>query len=311
MKKKSKLIITSTLSMICLCVLGVFIPAVTARDSFAPSWLNEGVYMTYYAKNEGDIRVFNADEPRFEGLNYLYTPVDSGYFDWIRHSGANLTWKCDSVNSTMAKLQVTFDYIGERLDHYEGAALTRTSLNGESFQRTGVVYVDLYTRAVYNVDGVLLGTTHLWLPANPSGGQKLVVWDVESKTITLPVTLNRHQTIQGTQEAFMFMDDFKLVDSDPSSSKHMGMFYDLETGLATGGVFDWDPIFAAIGLESANLAGDNGENAVLDTNIKFGTTSTTINLTQILQYAILPIAVVLLLVAFVIRRKKRGSKWLQ
>jgi len=306
MDVKNKFKNISAILLLGLCVLGVFIPAVTARDAFAPSWLKEGVYMTYYAKNEGDIRVFDVDDPRFEGLNYLYAPDDSGCFDWINHSGASLTWKCSNVNSTMAKLQVTFDYVGESLEHYEGTELTRTSLKGESFQRTGVVYVDLYTRAVYNVDGVLLGTTHLWLPANPSEGQEIVVWDIESKTITLPATMIRHQTIQGTHEGFMFIDGgFKLVDSDPSSYKHMGMFYDLDTGLATGGVFDWDPIFASIGLKLANLAGDNGENAVLDTNIKFGTTSTTINWTQILQYAILPIAIILIIAAVIVKNKKK------
>jgi hypothetical protein len=136
---KSKFKNISAILLIGLCTLGVFIPVVTARDAFAPSWLKEGVYMTYYAKNEGDIRVFNVDDPQFKGLNYLYVSAASGCFDRIRHSGASLTWKCVSVNSTMAKLQVTFDYVGETLDHYEGTELTRTSLNGESFRRTGVV----------------------------------------------------------------------------------------------------------------------------------------------------------------------------
>jgi hypothetical protein len=297
MKKKSKVIIVSTLSMICLCVLGSFIPAVTARDSFAPSWLKEGAYVTYICKEENIAYVFNVTDPRFEGLNYLY-PGPSR--DTIIYLNASLTWRCISVNATMAKLQVTFDYIGKELQHFEGETLIRTSLNGESLQRTGEAYVDLYTRAVYNANGVLLGTTHLWLPANPSDGQEIVVWDAPPKTITLPIRIESgHETIQGPQDIF---------DSEPNSYKIVSLFYDLDTGLAVDGAFKWDPIMAAIGIDDSGLVGDGHPNtAFFDTNINFGPERTTINWMQILQYSILPIAVVLLLVAFVIRRKKKRN----
>ena len=304
MKKKSKVIIVSTLSMICLCVLGSFIPAVTARDSFAPSWLKEGAYVTYICKIENGASIFDVDNPRYEGLNYMNSSLP---FDGLRYLNASLTWRCISVNTTTAKLQVTFDYIGKTLEHQE----TTTPLNGESLQRSGEAYVDLYTRAVYNADGVLLGTTHLWLPANPSDRQEIVVWDAEPKTITLPVSIaSGTETIQGPQDTFTFdSTSFQLDDTDPNSAKSIGLIYDLDTGLAVDGYFQWDPIMATIGIGSSGLIGDGLPNtALFDTNINLGLERTTINWTQILQYSILPIAIVLLLVAFVIRRKKKRVK---
>lgn len=299
MKVKSKLKIIYVLSMICLCVLSAYIPAVTARDSFAPLWLKEGVYVTYICRDENTARVFNVTDPQYHGLNYLYAPS----FDMITYSNASLTWRCISVNATMAKLQVTFDYIGKELLHFEGKELTKTPLNGEALQRTGEAYVDLYTRAVYNVEGVLLGTTHLWLPANPSDGQEIVVWDAPPKTITLPVSMNPdYRTIQGQQDTFLFADgDFELNETQTNVPTFVLLFYDLDTGLAVGGYFNWDPIMATIGI------GESGLKEFADTNIDLGPERTTINLTQILQYSILPIAIVLLIAAFVVRRKKKRN----
>jgi hypothetical protein len=304
MKIKSKLEIIAVLSMICLCILSAFTPAVTARDSFAPSWLKEGVYITYICKDENVAYVFDVADPRFEGLNYLYAPS----FDMITYSNASLTWRCVSVNATMAKLQVTFNYVGKTLDHNTGAEWIKTPLNGESFQRTGDVYVDLYTRAVYNSNGVLLGTTHLWLPANPSEGQEITVWDAPPKIITIPVTMNpSYETIQGTQDAFMFSDgNFKLNDTQTSVATMILLVYDLDTGLAVDGVFSWDPIMAAIGIGESGLIGDGQPNtALFETNIDFGPERTSINWMQILQYSILPIAIVLLIAAFIVRSKKK------
>jgi hypothetical protein len=88
-----------------------FYSAVTARDFLLPSG-EEGVYITYICKDENVAYVFDVADPRFEGLNYLYAPS----FDMITYSNASLTWRCVSVNATMAKLQVTFNYVGKTLD---------------------------------------------------------------------------------------------------------------------------------------------------------------------------------------------------
>ncbi len=308
MKRQSKLKIIPVLSLICLCVSSAFVPLVTARDSFAPSWLKEGAYVTYTCKIENSASIFDVDNPRYEGLNYMNASLP---FDGLRYSSATLTWRCITINTTTAKLQVTFDYFGKTLEHNTGAEPTTTSLDGESLQRTGEVYVDLYTRAVYNADGVLLGTTHLWLPANPSDGQEIVVWDVEPKTITLPVSISSGtETIQGPQDTFTFdSTSFQLADTNSNSAKSIGLIYDLDTGLAVDGYFQWDPIMASVGIADSGLIGDGLPNTVVsDTNINLGLERATINWTQILQYSILPIAVVLLVGAFVVRQKRKKLK---
>ena len=318
MKKQHRVLFATA---ICLNILGALIPAVTARDPFAPTWLKEGAYATYISIGEegGQARVFDTTDPQFEGLKYMF----NGYwktsgdfpvaFDWLHYRNASLTWRCISVNATMAKLQVTFDCIGETLEQYAGVVEPtdepiRTPLNGESWQRSGEAYVDLYTRAVYNAGGVLLGTTHLWLPANPSEGQEIVVWNTETKTITLPVAIeSSHETIQGTQDIFMFpLYGFTLDDSEPNSYKTIMLFYDLDTGLAVAGFFSWDPVFAAIGIGDSGLVGTgSSETAFYDTNIDFGPQRATTNWTQILQYSILPIAIILLVATFIVRSKKK------
>jgi hypothetical protein len=278
-------------------MLGSHIPAISARDSFAPAWLKEGVYATYVTDEENSALIFNITDPQYRGLDWLTAPA----YDQIKYWNASLTWRCISTNDTTAQLQVTFDYVGEELFHFVGTELSRIPLNNASLQLNGKVYVDLYTRAVYTADGTLLGTTHLWLPANPREGQNMVVWDVPPKTITLPAAVNNvwFETIQGKQDGFQISGTITV--SDNGKGQNIMMFYDLDTGLGVGGYFQWDPIMAAIGIY------DSGLKMFSDTNIDLGAKDTSLNWTIILQYAILPTAVVLLVVAFVIKRKKKRN----
>lgn len=275
-------------------MLGSLIPAISARDSFAPSWLKEGAYATYVTNKEGTAGIFNTTDPQYKGLNCW----NANSYDRISYWNASLTWRCISINDTTAKLQVTFDYVGKELSHFVGTEMNRIPLNNESLQLTGETYVDLYTRAVYTSDGTL-GTTHLWLPANPSEGQDMVVWDVPSETVTLPATVNNVwlETIQGKQDGFQ-VGGTVTINGKPMN---IMMTYDLDTGLGIDGFFQWDPIMAAIGISDGNL------DKFSDTNISLGAKDTSLNWTLILQYAILPIAIVLLVVAFVIRRRKKRN----
>ncbi len=295
-KKICTLSTVLALSVVCSCVLGSFIPAVAARDPFAPSWLKEGAYATYVTDREGTAFVFNTTDPQNKGLNYLNATTR----DQVTYLNAILTWQCVSINGTTAKLQVTFDYVGKELFRFVGTEMNRIPLNNEPLQLAGEAYVDLYTRAVYTTDGTLLGTTHLWLPANPSEGQDMVVWDVPPETETLPARLENvwFETIQGKQDGFQLGGGTVTVNGKPMN---IMMSYDLDTGLGIDGYFQWDPIMAAIGISEGNLE------KFSDTNINLGPERTTINWTQILQYSILPIAIVLLIAAFVVRRKKKRN----
>ena len=227
-----------TLSITTLCILGIFIPAVAARDSFSPSFLKEGAYATYSWNREGSAGIFDPSDPQYKGLNYL----DASAMNIVTYWNATITWRCININETVAKLQVTFDYIGKHLTYNVGG-FKRESLDNASLQITGEIYVDLYTRAVYTTDGTLLGTTHLWLPANPAEGQNITVWDVPPDEVTLPATLNNagFQTIQGKQDGFMIHGNGNIK----GKPTNFGSSYDLDTGLMISG-FEWDPIVTSI-----------------------------------------------------------------
>jgi len=281
------------LVMICLCFLGIFIPVVTARDAFAPSWLKEGAYVKYL-DNSGSMSFFNVTDPKFAGTNYtLNQKTDS--LDTISSS---LMWQCVSVNATMAKLQVTWNYVGVQGPYYdENLEWVDGPFENVTFQRTGEAYVDLYTRGVYNVAGVFLGTTHLWLPANPNDGQEIVIWQEDSKTITVPVTVSDWwvTTVQGSQDIFQISETFSVKNMYQSS-----LLYDLDTGLCVGNLLLWDPIFTVVGVSG-------GGGSFSETNINLGPERSATNWYQILEYSVIPVAIILLVVTLIIKRKRKKN----
>lgn len=294
-RKISTLSILLALSIVLSGVSVSLIPAVVAQDAFAPGWLKEGAYVKYTTSKESSALIFNTTDPQNKGLNYLNAITR----DQLRYFNASLIWECVNVNSTTAKLKVTFNYIGKELLHLDGTELNRTSLNNESLQLTGEAYVDLYSRAVYATDGDLLGTTHLWLPANPTEGQEMVVWDVPPEKGTLPAILNNvwFMTDQGKQDGFQLGGGTVTVNGQTRS---IMMSYDLDTGLAIDGYFNWDPIMAAIGLS------DGGFEEFSDTNIDLGSEDTSFNWVLTLQYALLPVALILLCAVVIYRYKKKS-----
>ena len=278
--------------ILCLCA-SFFIPIATARDAFAPSWLKEGAYVKYEGylpgtTDLGGLAFFNLSNSKFAGTNYTLPgqKIDA----YLDTNSSILTWRCVSVNDTMAKLQVTLDFVGT-------SAYYNASSDEVSVQRTAEVYVDLYTRGVYNVNGTFLGTTHLWLPANPNNGQEIIVWEEGSETITTPVTVSE----QGKQYTFRTGSSV-TIKNNPLM---LGLTYDLDTGLGVsengGQIFYWDPIFASVGIVSGAVG------MVSETNIDLGPEHSEINWNQTLHYAIIPIAVVLLVATLLIKRKKKKN----
>lgn len=285
--------------MICLCIFGMFIPVVTARDAFAPSWLKEGAYVKYEPTSEGAnslgaVGFFDLSNPKFAGTNYMLNQqVDAV----LETNSSSLTWRCVSVNDTMAKLQVTLDYVGTVNFHKENLDWINNSSKETSLHRTAEVYVDLYTRSVYNAHGVYLGTTHLWLPANPNNGQEITIWEEDNKTITTNVTVSE----EGKQYTFQTGRDV-TIKNQPFL---LDLTYDLDTGLGVsregGQVFNWDPIFAAVGISYGTMG------IVSETNIDLGPEHSETNVMPMLYYAIIPIAVIILIVTLIIKRKKKKS----
>ncbi len=287
--------------MLCLCVSGIFIPAVTSRDAFAPSWLKEGAYVKYEGylpgtTDLGGLAFFDLSNPKFAGTNY--TLPNQKIDAYLETNSSSLTWRCVSVNDTMAELQVTLDFVGKVSFHNtENLEWINASSEEVSLQRTVEVYVDLYTRGVYNVNGVFLGTTHLWLPANPNNGQEIIVWEEGSETITTPVTVSE----EGKQYTFRAGSSV-TIKNNPLM---LGLTYDLDTGLGVsengGQIFYWDPIFAAVGIISGAVG------RVSETNIDLGPEHSEINWNQILYYSIIPIAIILLVATLIIKRKRKKN----
>jgi hypothetical protein len=278
--------------ILCFCV-SFFIPIATARDAFPPSWLKEGAYVKYKAylpgaNDLGDVAFFNLSNPKYAGTNYTLPGLKIDALLAINSS--SLTWQCVSVNDTMAKLQVTLDFVGT-------SAYYNASSEQVSVQRTAEVYVDLYTRGVYNVNGTFLGTTHLWLPANPDNGQEITIWEENSETITSPATISDSctTTVQGEQDVFR-TDSYITIKKNPLM---LNLYCDLDTGLGLGLIF-WDPIFAAVGIA-------NGPETLSETNINLGPERSAINWNQSLYYAIIPIAIILLVATLIIKRKKKKN----
>ncbi len=281
--------------MLCLCV-GIFVPVATARDAFAPSWLKEGAYVKYELSlpggttDLGAVAFFNLSNPKFAGTNYVLSgqKVDAV----LETNSSSLVWRCESVNATMAKLQVTLDYVGT-------SAYYNASSEEVSVQRTAEVYVDLYNRGVYNVNGTFLGTTHLWLPANPNNGQEITIWEENSEIVTSPVTTTSDSwttTVQGNQDIFS-TETYVTIKNNPYLI--LNLYCDLDTGLSLGIIF-WDPVFAAVGIA-------NGPESVSETNINLGPERSAINWNQIMYYSIIPIAIVLLVATLLIKRKKKKN----
>jgi hypothetical protein len=273
--------------MTCLCVSSIFIPIATARDAFAPSWLKEDTYAKYDT-NTGLECFFNVTDPNFAGTNYMLSQKIKA-FNTISSS---LMWQCVSVNATMAKMQITLDFVGKPVD-------VSDSFENVSIQRTGEAYVDLYTRGVYNAEGTFLGTTHLWLPANPNNDQEIILWEENSETITTTATISDRwtTTIQGTQ------DTFQIKETRVKDQYQLGShYYDLDTGLCVGNVFMWDPIFAVVGISTGVISA-----GISETNIDLGPERSEINWNQTLQYSIIPIAIILLVVTLIIKHKKRKT----
>jgi hypothetical protein len=287
--------------MLCLCVSGIFIPVVTARDAFAPSWLKEGAYVKYEpsrsgASSLGVVGFFDLSNPNFTGTNYMLPGLQVDAV--LETNSSSLMWRCVSVNATMAKLQVTLDCVGKLGFHKENLDWINNSSERVSLQRTAEVYVDLYTRGVYNADGAFLGTTHLWLPANPDNGQEIIIWEEDSKTITTAVTVHE----EGKQYTFQTGRDVTIKNNP----LRLAASYDLDTGLGVGesygGLgFSWDPIFATVGISYGTVG------TVSETNIDLGPEHSEINWNQILQYSIIPIAIILLVVTLLIKRRRRKN----
>lgn len=275
MIKKSRNFGTLT---ICIMLTASFINLASA-DNFPPLWLKKDAYVQYTTNKVGYAYVVN----RSASLG----------FDTLSFWNATFGWHCTSINDTMARLLFTFSYVGKELNN--------VSLTNATLQLTGEVYVGLYNRAVYDLEGHLLGTTHLWVTANPAEGQEVVIWDVPPDKISLQAECKDiwFLTIQGNQAGFALDGTGKINGTSTSFL----LLCDQDTGLMIDGNFGWDPIITSAGINALLL---NGRIMFSDTNISLGPTYDPTNWSLIIMFTTLPIlAFIVLFVAFYKRMRKK------
>ncbi|MBT0158660.1 hypothetical protein G4O51_01605 [Candidatus Bathyarchaeota archaeon A05DMB-2] len=250
---------------VCIILASGFISlcfiSLSNASNFAPTWLREGTYVKYTTNQVGYAYVANNSNPLGS--------------DTLSFWNATFGWRCISINDTIAKLSFTLNYTGKELN--------KVSLDNATLQLTGEVYVDLSSRAVYDLNGSLLGTTHMWVSANPSEGQEVVVWDVPPDKVGLPAKCNGiwFTTIQGRQDGFSLEGTGKIN----GVSTNFLILCDQDTGLMIDGNFGWDPLITSAGINALLL---NGIVMLSDTNIALGPTSDPTNWPLIIMLATLP-----------------------
>jgi len=234
----------------------------------APPWLRKGVFAEYEFNSKGVL------------LNNATTiPFGNGTY----------RWDCTDLNSTTAELLIT---------------LKGNSANGALFLTTNV-YVDVLSRSVYTGNGTLMGTTHLWLPANPSPNDPITVWNFppDKVVVTIINRIEQAQTPQGMQKTFTISNlitGLKTIDGG-------NMSFLVTSDFDTGVMVDWgsprgdnEGTLKAIGVSGLLV---DGRLLFTNTNIDLDPNNGS-NAISLLVFLGFPIIFFLLFAAIYVRRKK-------
>jgi len=276
--------------VIALLIVTIITPCLVnpvQADVFAPTWLKKGVYAEYN---------FPAGIIHFPNES---SSISLG-FDSYEFQNGFLRWDCVDLVDTKATLDVNFDYTSVK---YNGRPLTEN----KSVQLFSQIEVDTLSRATHLSNGTLLGTSHLWLPANPTPADNIVLWDVSPDFIQSTVT--NHSNIQvyspqGTQNAFGIAKDATI---DNETVLFNIMCYS-KTGLLSQMLpipVSCEPAFKALNMLSFDV---NGVMALTSTNIDLGPSSEPLNLTFILAIVVIIAVFAICLFAVytrVLKKKKR------
>ena len=234
----------------------------------APPWLRKGVFAEYEFNSKGVL------------LNNATTiPFGNGTY----------RWDCTDLNSTTAELLIT---------------LKGNSANGALFLTTNV-YVDVLSRSVYTGNGTLMGTTHLWLPANPSPNDPITVWNFppDKVVVTIINRIEQAQTPQGMQKTFTISNlitGLKTIDGG-------NMSFLVTSDFDTGVMVDWgsprgdnEGTLKALGVSGLLV---DGRLLFTNTNIDLDPNNGS-NAISLLVFLGFPIIFFLLFAAIYVRRKK-------
>jgi hypothetical protein len=168
------------------------------------NWLQKGVYVDY-AFQSGGVHLYNGTIIEFNNTTSIYR------------------WECIAQNESTAELSIS---------------LNGTLSDGIIVLIKNDVFIDISSRSVYLENGTLIGTTHLWLPANPLPNELITLLDVPPNKVEMTI-INREeyaQTCQGIQKTF-------TVSGMATGLKNIGasgnMSYLIMCDFDTGVMVDW------------------------------------------------------------------------
>ncbi|MCW4009301.1 MAG: hypothetical protein NWF05_01605 [Candidatus Bathyarchaeota archaeon] len=246
-----------------------YINCCLADSLFAPTWFKEGIYAEY----------------KFEDIEVL---VSDGS---IKAQNAIFRWECTNYNGSTAKLNITLS--GTQTERFYGDFPAKIVNDVVPLFMSAQVYVDPASRAVYCVNGTHIGTTHLWLPANPADGENITIWNMPANKVTLPARVGGTTTTpQGFQKTF-------IVGR---------LYHDLDTGLMTltRGITGFSDVKEpAIDALKIDLLAGTGNFAA--TNIDLGPKDEPFNWQALFAFIALPSAFAITFIGVYWKRRKTKS----
>jgi hypothetical protein len=250
---------------------------VSASDDFAPNWLKKGVYAEYLFPSTSGIHL---------------TP--EGEVVEKENPGAVFRWECVDINSTFAELKITFYY------NETEESSPPISENGKTIFN---VSVNKFNRTIYLQNGTLIGTTLFWLPANPSPGETVVLWNVPPDMITFELANSTHDfrtvTPQGDQKFFNIDKMANLADGTRLS---VHATFDFDTGVLLQGQMGHEPTFEPLELPAFFVS---LRITLHETNIELGPNANTLDWHTILTVVAIIVALTIMVVSVYRRRTKR------
>jgi hypothetical protein len=257
------------------------------QTTATPVWLKIGAYAEYSFNSPG-IAFYN-----------------DTFLEFKNNSNLIWRWQCVDLNMNDARILVS---------------LNGTLPNGTICLLKNEVTVNLLNRSVYLDNGTLIGTTHLWLPSNPSSDDLITLWDVAPDKIQMKTTQQnvRGETCQGLQESY-------TIGGTATGLRNIGykgnltcyIMCDSDTGILidTSNIMgDSEGVLKALNVMFVFV---NGRFMFSNTNIDLGSSvlsgdvsSSDVNPMNVLLL-IIPFSIlfVILVLAILVKNKKNHKRW--
>jgi hypothetical protein len=260
-------------------ISSAFSMSASSSSIYAPVWLRPNIYAEF-AFDEGSLMFLNSSRP--SGIDVLNF-IDGSY-----------RWECIELNETMSKLKLTLRFV-------EIERNGRASEQNATLEINTYVFVDIFSRAIYLENGTSIGTTNLWLPANPSAEDEIVLWDLPPDRVAFKIDENSNfkvETPQGLQRGF----SIHRMGQVGNRNKAFTVTCDFDTGVMVDGLKE-DITLSALGVR--NLF-QKGRSVFVATNIDLGPSETPLDNRLIFTIIAIPIAFLVIFLAVYKRlRKKR------